>query len=94
MPRLEEFFTKDERIVWRAIKLVCCYPYYLALEELAAMQKSLNNAENKEEREWISYLGEGYWWGENYNMKMGGWKPSNNLTVHCVARALMVVTSS
>jgi len=80
--------------VWRVIELVCCHPYYLALEELAAMQKSLNNAENKEEREWISYLGEGYWWGENYNMKMGGWKPSNNLNVHCVARALMVVTSS
>ena len=60
MPRLEEFFTKDERTVWRVIELVCCHPYYLVLEELAAMQKSLNNAENKEEREWISYLGEGY----------------------------------
>jgi len=80
--------------VWRAIELVRCHPHYLALEELAAMQKSLNNAENKEEREWISYPGEGYWWGENYNMKMGGWKPGNNLNVHCVARALMVVTSS
>jgi len=48
---LEEFFTKDKHTVWRAIELVCCHPYYLALEELAAMQKSLNNAENKEERE-------------------------------------------
>ena len=27
-------------------------------------------------------------------MKMGGWKPSNNLNVHCIARALIVVTSS
>ena len=27
-------------------------------------------------------------------MKRGGWKPGNNLNVHCVARALIVVTSS
>jgi hypothetical protein len=27
-------------------------------------------------------------------MKMGGWKPGNNLNVYCVARALIVVTSS
>ena len=94
MPRLEQFFTKDERTVWRAVKLVCCYPYYLALEELAAMQKSPNNAKNKEEREWILYLGKDYQWGENYNIKRGGQKPSNNLNVHCVARALIVVTSS
>ena len=51
MLHLEEFFTKDKRTVWRVIKLVCYYPYYLALEELATMQKSLNNAKNKEERE-------------------------------------------
>jgi len=49
MPRLEEFFTKDEYIVERVIKLVYYYPYYLALEELTTMQKSLNNAKNKEE---------------------------------------------
>lgn len=80
--------------MWKAIELVRCHPHYLALEELAATQKSSDNAENKEEREWISYPGEGHWWGENYNMKKGGWKPSNNLNVHYVARALMVVTSS
>jgi len=27
-------------------------------------------------------------------MKIGGWKPSNNLNIYCVARALIVVTSS
>jgi len=46
--------------VWRAIELVRCHPHYLALEELAAMQKSLNNTKNKEEHEWILYLGKGY----------------------------------
>ena len=94
MLHLEEFFTKDKCIVQRVIKLVYYHPYYLVLEELATIQKSLNNAKNKEEREQILYLGEGYWWGENYNMKMGGQKPGNNLNVYCVARALIVVTSS